>query len=266
LRQLSSKDYQFKSPSGHDFYINVCGPVRSETWALDRPEDVAGFFRREHGDFSIGSVNTTIAVRDGHPVLIMTDGSRCPKADSMTTSTAIRFICDTSVFGAGKPELLAQLPPDDDAACAFLIEWRTHVACPTHEKTGSIGFLTVLAALLATVFMLYILVGTWYNRYVSELRGFDQIPRISIFSFSDTIALVREWIRRVKDRSPSSWHAGSGGTWSRGGSNSYAGLAEEEEAMMHGPPGFLDEQDEEEVHPSENPRPAGMDSNGVIRL
>ena len=28
----------------------------------------------------------------------------------------------------GKPELVAQLPPDDSEACAFFIEWRTHVS------------------------------------------------------------------------------------------------------------------------------------------
>lgn len=79
---------------------------------------------------------------------IMTGGSECPNARGMYASSAIRFICDTSVFGSGtwtvrrgyrnmnpeltttpgKPELVAQLPPDDSEACAFFFEWRTHVS------------------------------------------------------------------------------------------------------------------------------------------
>ncbi|KAI0962279.1 hypothetical protein AcW1_001136 [Taiwanofungus camphoratus] len=267
----SSKDYKFTSPSGQDFVVNVCRPVASDTWALkvDKPEDVAGFTRHERGDFSIGNVNTTLTIRNDHPVLIMTDGSRCPKADSMTASTAIRFVCDTSVFGAGRPELVAQLPQDDESACAFFIEWRTHIACPTHEKGGPWGFLAILAAILATAFMIYILVGTFYNRYVLELRGLDQIPRFSIFSFSETVAFLRGCVDRIKHRTSDS-SRGDSGRWGNGrGGNDYRGLAEEEEAMMAGPPGFLDEQNEEDAHEQGaggDVRPAGMDADGVVRL
>lgn len=34
----------------------------------------------------------------------------------------------------GKPELVAQLPPDDSEACAFFIEWRTHVSVLLHAR------------------------------------------------------------------------------------------------------------------------------------
>ena len=109
--------------------------------------------------------------------------------------------------------------------------------------------------------MLYILVGTFYNRYVLELRGLDQIPRVSFGSIASFFC------GSVDKLKPSSWHAGGGGR-SRGG---YRGLAEEEGGLMAGPPGFLDEQDEEEPHAASSPevqntRPTGMDSDGVIRL
>ncbi|OBZ68375.1 hypothetical protein A0H81_11620 [Grifola frondosa] len=280
----SSKDYEFMSPAGNKFVLNVCKPVSEDTWALkvDKPGDVAGFTRRARGDFSIGDANTTLVVRDGNPVLTMTEGSNCPNAGDMKASTAIRFICDTSVFAAGKPQLVATLPPDEDTACAFFIEWRTHVACPTHEKTASWGFFSILALIIAIIFILYMIVGILYNRYVLELRGFDQIPRYSFFSFSDTVALVRGFVDRVRERSSDAWHSRSGsmGNWgnsSSWGSRSgrgYHGLAasrDEETAIMAGPPGFLDEQDDEEMdaqprneHGTANPE--GMDSNGVIRL
>lgn len=34
--------------------MNVCGPVVGETWKLDDPESVAGYFRGPHSDISIG--------------------------------------------------------------------------------------------------------------------------------------------------------------------------------------------------------------------
>jgi len=282
----SSKDYEFFSPSGEHFVINVCKPVSNDTWAVkvDKPEDVAGFTRRERGDFSIGDANTTLLVRDGHPLLIMTEGSTCPFASGMTASTAIRFVCDTSVFGAGKPQLIAQLPPDDESACAFFIEWRTHVACPTREKGYSWGVFSILALILAILFTLYIVLGTLYNRYVLGLQGLEQIPRFSFFSFSDTVEFLRSCAARVRHQSSDAWHSrgrgsgrwGGGNGWGRSSGNGYSGLAgsrEEEEAIIGGPPGFLDEEEEEDDQPHESDGDAGqtggaagMDSNGVIRL
>ena len=58
------------------------------------------------------------------------------------------------------------------------------------------------------------------------------------------------------------------GGWRRPpGNGGYRGLDEEQAGMLSGPPGFLDEEDDEEPeHPVENGRPVGMDTNGVIRL
>lgn len=97
----------------------MCKPVSQEVWApkVDKPEDVAAFTHRAHGDFSLGwvarfsalapsldafcrDVNTTVFVRDGHPVITMTDGTRCSGEGDQTGSTVIRFICD-SYAGAG---------------------------------------------------------------------------------------------------------------------------------------------------------------------
>lgn len=107
----------------------------------------------------------------------------------------------------------------------------------------------------------------FYNYFILGLRGFNTIPRYSLFSFTDTVNFVRTCISRVKERS-GSLHLGSGGMGSWGGrfGGGYRGLAgsrEEEAGMLSGPPGYLDEEEEEEHH--ENP-PQGMDSNGGIRL
>ncbi|KAI0361132.1 hypothetical protein OH77DRAFT_1390872 [Trametes cingulata] len=278
-RLTAKKDYEFKSPGGKDYVLNVCKPVSEEAWApkVDKPGDVAAFTRRAHGDFSLGDVNTTVFVRDGHPVITYTDGTRCSDAGDQTGSTVIRFICDSSA-GKGQPRLIATLPPDEDMACSFFVEWRSEMACPTSE--GLFGrIITVLAIVAAVIFALYLLGGTLYNRYVLELRGLDQIPRFSFFSLSDTLEFFRSCVERVKDRSSDAWHSrsfggrswsnGHGGSWGSSGRHGYSGLGgtpDEAQTMLGGPPGFLDEQDEEEEAASpaqENARPSGgMDSNG----
>ncbi|CDO73171.1 hypothetical protein BN946_scf185007.g226 [Trametes cinnabarina] len=278
---VARKDYEFKSPGGKDYILNVCKPVSQEVWApkVDKPEDVAAFTHRAHGDFSLGDVNRTVAVRDGNPVITLTEGTRCSTEGSQTGSTVLRFICDTSA-GTGEPKLIATLPPDEDNACSFFIEWRSEMACPTAEG-GLFGrIIAVLAIITAVLFALYIIGGTLYNRYVLELQGFEQIPRFSFFSFTDTVEFFRDCLARVKHRSSDAWHTrslggrgwSSGGSWGSFGRHGYGGLGaspDEAEGMLGGPPGFLDEEDEDEEaprHSAENARPSGMDSNGVIRL
>ncbi|KAI8981215.1 hypothetical protein BD414DRAFT_419943 [Trametes punicea] len=276
-RLTSKKDYEFKSPGGKEYVLNVCKPVSQEVWApkVDKPEDVAAFTRRAHGDFSLGDVNTTIVVRDGSPVITMTEGTRCFSEGDQTGSTVVRFICDSSA-GRGMPELIATLPPDEENACSFFIEWRSEMACPTSESSVFGRIISVLAIIAAVLFALYIIGGTFYNRYVLELRGLDQIPRFSFFSFGDTVEFFRDCMERVKERSSDAWHARSfggrgwrsGGPWASSGRHGYNGLGatpDETQTMLGGPPGFLDEQDEDEEtpHPGEaTARPSGMDASG----
>jgi cation-dependent mannose-6-phosphate receptor len=81
----------------------VCKSLVADVWnpRVDRKSDIAGRVRGEHGDFALGYVNTTLAVRDGMPVLVYEGGSKCPKTDFMYGSAVIRFICDKDVYGAG---------------------------------------------------------------------------------------------------------------------------------------------------------------------
>ena len=34
--------------------LNVCGPVVGETWKIEEPNQVAGYFRGAHSDISVG--------------------------------------------------------------------------------------------------------------------------------------------------------------------------------------------------------------------
>ncbi|KAL0242342.1 hypothetical protein I308_105971 [Cryptococcus tetragattii IND107] len=116
------------------YSLNVCRSVVSELYKLDDPDKVGGFFRQADGDFSLGEVNTnlTLSPMTNEPMIIMTGGSSCHGNQEQTASTAIRFICSPSDFNAGKPILVASLPPQDP--CQFYFEWNTHLACPTNPK------------------------------------------------------------------------------------------------------------------------------------
>jgi len=213
--------------------MNVCGPVVGETWKIEEPNQVAGYFRGPHSDISVGKVNTAVSVIHGHPVLIFSNGSECPRpSDSASSgirrSTLVRFICDQTVFGRGTPKLVAQLPADDDTACAFFVEWRTHVACPTHKPGGVWGPVVVFLAIILLTLVCYFTAAVCYNRMVLGLRGREQLPT---FSLSGLFSLKDFLVARRRERDPS---APSWGSWRRD-RNGFGGLpTEEEEAMLNG--------------------------------
>ncbi|KAJ1302449.1 hypothetical protein OPQ81_002767 [Rhizoctonia solani] len=213
----SNKDYTFTSESGRNFSLNVCQGVKSELWNpldIDKKETIGGFVRAGHGDFSIGTYNTTLKVKNKHPVLIYEKGSTCASATSLKASTVIRFICDPAVFAVGSPVLVAQLPPEDDQACAFFIEWRTHVACPTAKSIGASGFIAVFGAILLAAIMTYLVGATLYNRYVLGYRGLDQLPTVSPLSssaFTDFFYFIKDNFFRRNDGFVSSGPRGGGG-------------------------------------------------------
>ncbi len=56
LTAVCSKDYEFTSPGGQKYILNVCKHISKEVWnpRVDKPEDVAGYTERAHGGFSLG--------------------------------------------------------------------------------------------------------------------------------------------------------------------------------------------------------------------
>lgn len=62
--------------------------------------------------------------------------SPSPHLEQAALTRGAQFICSPTDFHAGKPELIAAVPPGNpDEACHFVFEWRSHVACPTNRKS-----------------------------------------------------------------------------------------------------------------------------------
>ncbi|KAG6873074.1 hypothetical protein C0995_003382 [Termitomyces sp. Mi166 len=170
--------------------MNVCKRPLKETFGLKDVDDltVAGFVRRDHGDFSIGAINTTLSMYGSNVRMMLTGGSWCTfksGASGLRASTIVDFVCDTSVFGAGEPQLVAQFPPGDEE----------EAACPTNEPGGAWGFLALLIFILIGLALLYLVAGTLYNRYVLRLQGSDQIPRFSLESMRYHASEAVDWFK-----------------------------------------------------------------------
>ncbi|KZT43817.1 mannose 6-phosphate receptor domain-containing protein [Sistotremastrum suecicum HHB10207 ss-3] len=281
LNSLQAKtDYEVKT-EGRTYKLNVCRGLASEFWnpvGVDRPEDMGAKFVGEHGDFSIGQKNSTLVVEDNNPILIYSGGSPCPGASNLKASTAVRFICDTTV-STGAPVFVAQLPPDPQSACAFVFEWRTNVACST-RASGFFGrVMVVLLTFVVVIFLAYFVTGTLYRRYVLQFRGVEQFPTVAP---AGLFKACQEAYSQARDRVPERWSSGlpipSINSWSDHARSGFRRVPQEEEGLVGNSRYSLE--DDEEAIPNDPPlvdpssiqasgegrRDPGMDNNGVIRL
>ncbi|GLB43756.1 putative mannose 6-phosphate receptor domain-containing protein [Lyophyllum shimeji] len=206
----SNKDYELETPGKHLLVLNVCKrPVR-ETFGMKDVND-AEIEVLAAAEAAAIALNTTLSMQESNPRITLSNGSRCKSKsgdNQLRASTVIQFVCDTAVYGPGVPRLVAQLPPgDDEEGCAFFVEWRTHVACPTNEPGGAWGFFTFLTTLLVSLALVYLVAGTLYNRFVLNLRGIDQIPKFTLEGMRYHASEAIDWI---KDLASSATERGSG--------------------------------------------------------
>ncbi|WVR03836.1 hypothetical protein IAU60_000833 [Kwoniella sp. DSM 27419] len=182
LSSLASASQDYVAQVGETSYnLNICRGVVGELHKVDDPDTVGGYVRKDDGDFVLGRVHTnlTISPMSNEPMYVITDGSACPSNPDAKASTAIRFICSPADFNAGKPVLVATLPPQDP--CHFFFEWRSHVACPTNPKTPlESGHYIVFGAILAIAIFTWFGGHTLYNRFYLQRRGMSQFPLPSL--------------------------------------------------------------------------------------
>ncbi|WWC60243.1 uncharacterized protein I303_102809 [Kwoniella dejecticola CBS 10117] len=178
LSSLGSAKADYIAQVGETSYnLNICRGVVGELHAVEDPDTVGGYVRKDDGDFVLGRVHTnlTMSPMTNEPMYVITDGSPCPLNPDARASTAIRFICSPSDFNAGSPVLVANLPPQDP--CHFYFEWRSHVACPTNPKSSlESGHYIVFGAILAIAIITWFGGHTLYNRFYLNRRGLSQFP------------------------------------------------------------------------------------------
>lgn len=234
----ASKDYEFKTPGGHSFYLNVCRPVTTEPWSTGVPDnvDIAGLVRKDHHDFAVGLVNTTLEMTDPGLTLRLSNGSPCPGEDNLYGSSSIIFLCDTSVYGSGKPVVMSQFPDDDNQACHYTVEWRTHFACPTGERGLISGFIVFLVITMMILLMLLIVSSTLYNRFVLGKRGFHQLAWLSKVHLLELMDFCTELFRSAVDNARSSGDRRARSTRRPNLTSHQWSSRDEEQAMMAADP------------------------------
>jgi len=203
----------------------------------------------------------------------MKDGSKCVAGGDLKASTAIRFICDPSVTSTGRPQLLAELPPQDTTACAFFIEWRTSYACPTSDGLGFFGVVGIILLSIVGLIVAWILFTILWNRFMLGLRGPDQLPTVPFDSVPNVdLSRIKGRVRGFTGRlglNGDRWGGNSNRQGFSGDGITRSGFSRlptshEEAAHMLG--GADDDDDDDIEAPTEITRPPGIDPQGVIRL
>jgi len=201
----------------------------------------------------------------------MKGGSKCLGGGDLRASTAIRFICDSSVSSTGQPQLLAELPPQDTTACAFFIEWRTAYACPTSDGVGFFGVVgTIILSIVGSIVAWAVFTVLW-NRYMLGLRGADQLPTVPFDSMPNVdLSGIKGRVTGFTDRlglRRDHW----GGSNNRQGFSG-DGITRSEFSRLptsHGEAAHMlgEDDDNEDIEtPTEITSPPGMDTQGIIRL
>jgi cation-dependent mannose-6-phosphate receptor len=232
-------------------------------------------------------VNTTLEIKDGGLLLRQSQGSPCTGMDDERGSSTILFICDTSVYSAGstwilgilvrqliifiigKPVLLDQWPSEDDKACHYEFEWRTHVRHPSpldrlwltslvvcmsdrgtwfHRRTD--GLLDYLVRSILTrradahdvrirvmiLLMAFIVISTLYNRFVLRQTGFNQLPKFTIAHAHEIWDVCSEFIHSLVDYVVVAWNTRTRGFRNVNPASHHWTSRDEEEALRASDP------------------------------
>lgn len=112
----------------------------------------------------------------------------------------------------------------------------------------------------------YVVGMTVYNRFVLKKRGFDQLPRISFFSFTDTLDAASGLIDRCfSGKRAQAWRGDS-----RLYNHHHTAVAERDEEQAFAPEEEEYEHDiapaHQDHHDPHEELPHGMGSDGTIRL
>lgn len=100
---------------------------------------------------------------------------------SRRKSTTISFLCDRDP--SSSQASISFVGVDEDE-CSYFFEGRSIHACAQAEphKPGSVGPGSVFGIILVVAFLVYVLGGVFYNRTISNARGWRQLPNYSLWA------------------------------------------------------------------------------------
>ncbi|RCI15351.1 hypothetical protein L249_6541 [Ophiocordyceps polyrhachis-furcata BCC 54312] len=204
-----AKDYHAKGYDyGSNFTLNICGslvePV-SDVVGIDKKlwANVSAYYMAHDSVYSIGSESMDLRSRGRKLVLQYAGGSPCDtkattakdvkstakkgggddddKTAVRRKSTTISFLCDKD---PGSTQASVSFVGADADECAYFFEARSMHACAHAEphKPGSVGPGSVFGIILLIAVLVYVLGGVFYNRTVTNSRGWRQLPNYSTWA------------------------------------------------------------------------------------
>lgn len=96
-------------------------------------------------------------------------------------SATMSFLCDRD---PGNTQTSISFVGTDPDECAYFFEARSAHACAHAEphKPGSVGPGSVFGIILLIAVLVYVLGGVFYNRAVTNARGWRQLPNYSLWA------------------------------------------------------------------------------------
>ncbi|KJZ74946.1 hypothetical protein HIM_05677 [Hirsutella minnesotensis 3608] len=219
-----TKDYRAKGYDyGKNFTLNVCGAVVdpvTDVVGIDRNlwANVSAYYMSHGSIYSIGSQSLDLRSRGRKLVLQYTGGSPCGGAKSKSRrspeiiggdggktgrkkSTTISFLCDRD---PGNTQAAISFVGTDPDECAYFFEARSPHACAHAEphKPGSVGPGSVFGIIFLIAVLVYVLGGVFYNRAITNARGWRQLPNYSLWAgiwnfVSDVFVILWSWCARL---------------------------------------------------------------------
>ncbi|KAG5977679.1 hypothetical protein E4U55_006622 [Claviceps digitariae] len=218
MKDYHSRGYDY----GKNFTLNICEAVVDPvTDVMGVPKsswrNVSAYYMAHGNIYSIGSESKNLVSRGRKLVLQYTGGSPCgekekskranqiapsksksvssdKEATTKRKSTTISFLCDRDPSNAQAAFSFVGVSPDE---CSYFFEARSIHACAGAEphKPGSVGPGSVFGIILVIAILVYALGGVFYNRAVTNARGWRQLPNYSLWAgiwsfFSDIFIIL----------------------------------------------------------------------------
>ncbi|KHN97096.1 Mannose-6-phosphate receptor, binding protein [Metarhizium album ARSEF 1941] len=119
--------------------------------------------------------------RQPHEVETLKEDKEAKEEPSRRKSTTISFLCDRDPTSSQASISFVGVDEDE---CSYFFEGRSSHACAQAEphKPGSVGPGSVFGIILVVAFLVYVLGGVFYNRAVTNARGWRQLPNYSLWA------------------------------------------------------------------------------------
>lgn len=126
----------------------------------------------------------TLGTRDSAPAPHRLETLANDDKDKTTVrrkSATVSFLCDRD---PGSTQASVSFVGTDPDECAYFFEARSVHACAHAEphKPGSVGPGSVFGIILLIAVLVYVLGGVFYNRAVTNARGWRQLPNYSLWA------------------------------------------------------------------------------------